>query len=121
MVSFHQFQRERKDKEVPMRDRAMKTAFIAGYFLIVVISMIVLSGHTASSGQKNRESKVVFAVHCYDDGAKALQGMPGVIRIEKGFRSFREIDTVYYDPAVITVEKMENTLKQAGTYRETVR
>ncbi len=103
-----------------MRDSAMKTAFAAGYFLIVVISLMVLSGQASSSGEKNRESKVVFAVHCYDDGAKALQGMPGVIRIEKGFRSFREIDTVYYDSTVITVEKMENTLKQAGTYRETI-
>jgi len=121
MVSFHQFQRERKDEEVSMINRATKTALTAGYFLIVVIAMIVLAGQASSYGQENRESKVVFAVHCYDDGAKALQGMPGVIRIEKGFRSFREIDTVYYDPTVITVEKMENTLKQAGTYRETIR
>ncbi len=103
-----------------MRDSALKRASTAGYLLIVVISLIVLSGQAASSGQENGESKVVFAVHCYDDGAKALQGMPGVLRIEKGFRSFREIDTVYYDPTVITVEKMENTLKQAGTYRETI-
>ncbi len=104
-----------------MRDRAMKTVLTAGCYLIVVLSLMILSGQAASSGQDSHESKVVFAVHCYDDGAKALRGIPGVIRIEKGFRSFREIDTVYYDPTAITVEKMENALKQAGTYRETIR
>ncbi len=104
-----------------MRDNAGKMVFAAAYVLAAVISVLMLSGRAVSSGPENSESKVVFGVHCYDDGAKALRGMPGVIRIEKGFRSFREIDTVYYDPAVITVEKMENALKQAGTYRETIR
>jgi hypothetical protein len=30
-----------------------------------------------------------------------------------------EINTVYYDPTVITVEEMEDALKKAGTYVET--
>ena len=42
-------------------------------------------------------------------------------KVETGFRYFREIDTVYYDPAVITVEEMEKALKKAGTYRGTVK
>ncbi len=104
-----------------MRDRTRENAFAAGYVLAAVISVIVLSGRAMSSGPENSESKVVFAVHCYDDGARALQGMPGVIRIEKGHRFSRETDTVYYDPAIITIEKMENALKQAGTYRDTIR
>ncbi len=104
-----------------MRDTAGKIAFAAVSVLASVISMIILSGRAVSSGTENSESKVVFAVHCYDDGARALQGMPGIIRIEKGTRFFRETDTVYYDPAAITIEKMENVLKQAGTYRETIR
>ncbi len=37
-------------------------------------------------------------------------------RVEKGFRYFKEINTVYYDPAVITIEEMEAALKKAGTY-----
>ena len=37
-------------------------------------------------------------------------------RVEKGFRHFKEINTVYYDPAVITIEEMETALKKAGTY-----
>jgi hypothetical protein len=44
-----------------------------------------------------------------------------VKRVETGFRYFREIDTVIYDPTVITVEEMESALKKAGTYRGTVK
>ena len=36
--------------------------------------------------------------------------------VEKGFRNAREIKTVYYDPAVITIEETETALKKAGTY-----
>ena len=42
-------------------------------------------------------------------------------RVEKGFHYFKEINTVYYDPAVITIEKMEAALKKAGTYLGTVK
>lgn len=41
-------------------------------------------------------------------------------RVEKGFHYFKEINTVYYDPAIITVEEMEMVLKKAGTYIGTV-
>jgi hypothetical protein len=30
-----------------------------------------------------------------------------------------EINSVWYDPSEITVEKMEDALKKAGTYRKT--
>jgi copper chaperone CopZ len=53
-------------------------------------------------------------------GKEALEGLNGVKRVEKGFRSFKETNTVYYDPAVISVEEMEGTLKKAGTYLGTV-
>jgi hypothetical protein len=33
----------------------------------------------------------------------------------------KEINTVYYDPAVITIEEMEAALKKAGTHLGTVR
>jgi copper chaperone CopZ len=54
-------------------------------------------------------------------GKAALEGLKGVKKVEKGFRDFKEINTVYYDPAVITVEEMEEALKKAQTYRGTVR
>jgi hypothetical protein len=44
-----------------------------------------------------------------------------VKRVDKGFRYFREINSVYYDSAVITIEEMEMALKKAGTYLGTVK
>ena len=41
-------------------------------------------------------------------------------KVGKGFRNSKEINTVYYDPSVITIETMEMALKKAGTYLETV-
>lgn len=34
-----------------------------------------------------------------------------------GWRGFREIDTVLYDPDLISVEQMTEILKRAGTFR----
>lgn len=42
-------------------------------------------------------------------------------RVEKGFRYLKEINTVYYDPAEITINEMETALKKAGTYIETIK
>lgn len=40
-------------------------------------------------------------------------------KVENGFRGGREINTVLFDPAAITVETMVEALKRAGTYRGT--
>lgn len=45
--------------------------------------------------------------------------MEGVKSVTKGWRGFMEINTVVYDPSRITVERMEDALKKAGTYRKT--
>jgi hypothetical protein len=44
-----------------------------------------------------------------------------VKRVERGFRNSKEIDTVYYDPSLITIEEMEMALKKAGTYLGTLK
>jgi len=44
-----------------------------------------------------------------------------VKRVEKGFHNFKEINTVYYNPTVITIKEMEAALKKAGTYRGTLK
>jgi hypothetical protein len=36
--------------------------------------------------------------------------------VSKGFRGFREINTVTFDPSLISPEQMISALKQAGTY-----
>ena len=49
----------------------------------------------------------------------ALAGRPGVEEVLNGWRGFREINTVLYDPDLITVEKMVEILKKTGIYRGT--
>jgi len=49
-------------------------------------------------------------------GAAALEGRPGVISVEKGWQGFHEVNRVVYDPKKVTVEQMEEWLRQAGTY-----
>ena len=39
--------------------------------------------------------------------------------VSSGFSGFREINTVTYDPDVITRDQMVDALKTAGTYRGT--
>ena len=43
-----------------------------------------------------------------------MEGQPGVHLVDIGWKAFREINTVIYDPDRITVEKMAELLKEAG-------
>jgi len=54
-------------------------------------------------------------------GKAALEGLHGVKKVENGFRGSREVNTVTFDPAEITVGKMVETLKRAETYRGTAK
>ena len=80
-----------------------------------------LSGKGAAFAEEKGTAKVVFKVKCYDEGKAALQGMTGIKKIETGFHYIHETDTVYFDPMKVTIEEMENVLKKAGTYVETIR
>lgn len=53
-------------------------------------------------------------------GKAALDGLEGVRKVTSGFRGYREINTVVYNPQAITAEEMVEALKRAGTYRGTV-
>ena|SRR3990172_8168965 len=115
----------------------MKTKFIITGVAVFAFALIALFSYAGGSTKKalgslfpeygtalaaeTGTSKAVFAVHCYDEGKDALRGMKGVQKVEKGFRFLREINTVYYDPEVITIEEMEGALKKAGTYVETIK
>ncbi len=50
-------------------------------------------------------------------GKSALAGLDGISKITRGFKGFKEINTVYYDPARIHIETMIDALKAAGTFR----
>ena len=49
-------------------------------------------------------------------GKAALDGLPGVVSVTRGFEGRKEINTVTYDPAEITPPEMVKALKAAGTY-----
>ena len=78
--------------------------------------LFLFSSYGISLAQDVGTSKVIFHVQWYDVGKEALEGLKGVKKVEKGFRYFKEINTVYYDPTIITIEEMERALKKAGTY-----
>jgi hypothetical protein len=42
--------------------------------------------------------------------------LEGVKEVRNGFRGFREINTVLYDPSAITPDEMVAALKVSGTY-----
>lgn len=96
---------------VNMKSPTIKLLFvcICSYILLFVVS-------SSLKAEEVLGSTATFYVQWYDVGKKALVGLEGVNKVTIGFRYFREIDTVYYDPTVITVEEMEEALKKAGTY-----
>jgi hypothetical protein len=49
-------------------------------------------------------------------GAEVLEGLKGIKLVKNGFRNSKEINTVWYDPAVIGINEMEQALKDAATY-----
>ena len=66
------------------------------------------------------DSKATFTVQWYDVGQDTLEGLKGVTKVEKGWHGSKEINTVYYDSDLISVEEMEKALKESGTYVGTV-
>ena len=88
--------------------------------LLMITALFCISGSLVFADQKALGSKVTFTVQWYDVGKAALDGLQGVHKVEKGFRGFKEINTVHYDPDLITIEKMQDVLKAADTYMGTL-
>lgn len=53
-------------------------------------------------------------------GQEVLEGLKGIKLVNSGFHNFTETNTVWYDPALITIDEMVTALKDAGTYLGTV-
>jgi hypothetical protein len=43
--------------------------------------------------------------------------LKGVVEVKSGFLGSREINTVFYNPNLISLEEMIKALKKAGTYQ----
>ena len=90
--------------------------------LLMIMGLFCISAGLVFADQKTmEESKATFTVQWYDVGKAALDGLQGVHKVEKGFRGFKEINTVYYNPDLITIEKMQDVLKKADTYIGTLK
>jgi copper chaperone CopZ len=53
-------------------------------------------------------------------GKAALEGLPGIKQVTRGWHNFREINTVTYDTGIVTPDDMIAALKRAGTFRGVV-
>ena len=81
---------------------------------------MIFIGGVLTYAENPESSKVVFFVSWYDVGKAALEGLNGIEKVDKGFHDFKEINTVWYNPALIGIDEMEKALKAAGTYLGTV-
>jgi hypothetical protein len=54
-------------------------------------------------------------------GKAALDGLPGVMKVKRGWHNRREINAVTYDPEKISVIEMVEHLKAAGTFAGVVK
>ena len=89
--------------------------------VLFLITAPFVDGYRPAHAENPELSTAVFYVQWYDVGKTALEGLEGVRRIEKGFHNSKEINTVYYESSKITIEKMKDALKKAGTYLGTVK
>ena len=109
---------DRKEKETMEKASRYRREIV---LVLVVMPLFFLTGHFLAHAEMGELSKAVFYVQWYDVGKAALEGLKGVKRVEKGFRRFKEINTVYYDASIISIEEMEEALKKVKTYRGTVK
>ena len=100
----------------------MKYNYIIKFALILAgLLFLHLAPAIASDQRPVADSQVTFEVAWYDVGKAALEGLNGIKNVEKGIQRnklwFKEINTVVYDPQLITIEEMKDALQEAGTYK----
>ena len=81
-----------------------------------VLLLALGGGSSASAAENGGQSEVTFTVACFDVGASALQGRPGVLSVRKGWHDGKEVNRVVFDPQKVSVPSMEAWLKSAGTF-----
>ena len=99
------------------RKRYLTNGRNAGLLLAkLVLVWLMCAGCTASFADNSNLATVTFYVGWYSIGKAALEGLNGIYKVENGFKNSREINTVIYDPKVISIQEMEDILKKANTY-----
>ena len=83
-------------------------------FAILLLTLSSVS--SACATEHDGEAAVTFTVGCFDVGASALQGRPGILSVQKGWHDGKEVNKVVFDPQKVSVPSMEAWLKSAGTF-----
>jgi hypothetical protein len=83
---------------------------------LVLIPLFIFIEKVQPDVEHPKLPKVVFYVSWYDVGEAVLEGLKGVELVNNGFHDSKETNTVWYDPALISIAQMEKALKDAGTY-----
>lgn len=91
------------------------------YKIILLLIAVALPIPAVADGS----DQATFVVACYDVGARALQGRPGIIQVEKGWQQdtaghYVEVNRVEYDPEQIKLEQLEELLQTARTWLATL-
>ena len=94
----------------------MQTSLIVSAIMLTLLFLACNATAEAPPGM----AKATFAVHCYDVGAHALEGKPGVVSVERGWSGSREVDRVVYNPEEVSITELEDWLKGANTYVDTL-
>ena len=89
-------------------------------FVTGTLLTLLLLALTATAKVPPGMAKATFVVHCYDVGAHALEGKPGVLAVERGWSGSREVDRVVYNPKEVSIMQLEAWLKSSGTYISTL-
>ena len=94
----------------------MQTSILVTATLLAILLVVFSAAAELPPGM----AKATFVVHCYDVGAHALDGKPGVISVERGWSGSREVDRVVYNPKDVSIVQLEDWLRAAGTYVSTL-
>jgi hypothetical protein len=86
---------------------------------LLTLVLILVAGCSAAELPPGAAS-ATFVVHCYDVGAAALEGRPGVLEVERGWEGWHEVDRVIYDPRRVDEPQMRRWLEEADTYVRTL-
>ena len=98
------------------QELGLAVLLILGLVLIMIINATFLG-----QAENRKLAKAVFYVAWYDVSEEVLDGLEGVEHVYSHFLDSHEANTVWYDPALIDIEQMENALKNGGGYLGTVK
>ena len=94
----------------------MQTSFIISATLLT----LVLFAFKVTAEIPPGMARATFVVHCYTAGFDALSGKRGVLSVDPGWSDAREVDRVIFNPQLVSVNQLENWLKEADTYLSTL-